>query len=140
MKAILGLVLALAIGIGCRLAGIPLPAPPVLIGALLVLAMTLGYVLTDRFASHRASTSKPLCGGPTGSTKGGSHDGRRIRPRTDNGARAFSHGWRAIVRLCHWARIIVIGQLCRSPSNGKPVIDGFLASLQPIRSRRTSCA
>lgn len=66
MKTLLGLVLALAIGISCRFAGIPLPAPPVLIGALLVLAMTLGYVITDRFASHRANTSKPLCGGPTG--------------------------------------------------------------------------
>ena len=48
MKIALGLALAFAIGVGSRLAGIPLPAPPVLIGALLVLAMTLGYVVTDR--------------------------------------------------------------------------------------------
>ena len=68
MKTALGLALALAIGIACRLAGIPLPAPPVLIGALLVLAMTLGYVVTDRLASHRPARSKPLCGGPTGDT------------------------------------------------------------------------
>ncbi|MDW4497875.1 DUF1427 family protein [Sulfitobacter sp. D35] len=68
MKTILGLALALVIGIACRLAVIPLPAPPVLIGALLVLAMTLGYTLTDRFASHRKATTKPLCGGPTGET------------------------------------------------------------------------
>lgn len=70
MKAALGLLLALAIGIACRLAEIPLPAPPVLIGALLVLAMTFGYVVTDRFAAHRAATSKPLCGGPSGEPKG----------------------------------------------------------------------
>ncbi|MEM7729512.1 MAG: DUF1427 family protein [Pseudomonadota bacterium] len=68
MKTVLGLGLALLIGIACRLAGIPLPAPPVLIGALLVLAMTLGYTLMDRFASHRSASSKPLCGGPTGET------------------------------------------------------------------------
>ena len=68
MKIALGLALAFAIGVGCRLAGIPLPAPPVLIGALLVLAMTLGYVVTDRYATHRAARSKPLCGGPTGET------------------------------------------------------------------------
>ena len=41
MKVALGLLLALAIGVACRLASIPLPAPPVHIGALLVLAMTL---------------------------------------------------------------------------------------------------
>ncbi len=69
MKVTLGLLLALAIGVACQLAGIPLPAPPVLIGALLVLAMTLGYVVTDRFAAHRAATSKPLCGGPSGEHK-----------------------------------------------------------------------
>jgi XapX domain-containing protein len=66
MKVALGFLLAIAIGVACRLAGIPLPAPPVLIGALLVLAMTLGYVLTDRFAAHREAKLKPLCGGPSG--------------------------------------------------------------------------
>lgn len=69
MKVTLGLLLALAIGAACRLAGIPLPAPPVLIGALLVLAMTLGYVVTDRFAAHREATSRPLCGGPSGQSE-----------------------------------------------------------------------
>ena len=69
MKALLGLLLALAIGIACRYASIPLPAPPVLIGALLVLAMTLGYVITDRLAAHRAAKAKPLCGGPSGELK-----------------------------------------------------------------------
>lgn len=70
MKTALGLILALCIGVGCRLGGIPSPAPPVLIGALLVVAMTLGYVVTDRFASHREATSRTNCGGPTGETRG----------------------------------------------------------------------
>jgi XapX domain-containing protein len=70
MKIALGLLLALAIGVACRLAAIPLPAPPVLIGALLVLAMTLGYVVTDRFATHREAKTRALCGGPSGSTRG----------------------------------------------------------------------
>lgn len=70
MKIALGLFLAFAIGVACRLAGIPLPAPPVLIGALLVLAMTLGYVVTDRRAAYRAATSRPLCGGLSGQPKG----------------------------------------------------------------------
>ena len=69
MKVALGLLLALGIGVACRLATIPLPAPPVLIGALVVLAMTIGYVVADRFAAHRQATTKPLCGGPSGKTR-----------------------------------------------------------------------
>ena len=42
-----GLVLALLIGLGCRLLDIPLPAPPKLQGALLVVAMTLGFLVAD---------------------------------------------------------------------------------------------
>jgi len=69
MKIALGLMLALAIGFACRWVAIPLPAPPVLIGALLVLSMTLGYVAVDRLAAHRACKTKDLCGGPSGQTK-----------------------------------------------------------------------
>jgi XapX domain-containing protein len=47
MVSLLGLALALAIGIGCRLLDIPLPAPPRLQGALLVVAMTLGFLTGD---------------------------------------------------------------------------------------------
>lgn len=72
MKVIIGFALALAIGVACRLAGIPLPAPPALIGALLVLAMTLGYVITDQYASHRNNDNRALCGGPTGESRGAS--------------------------------------------------------------------
>jgi len=68
MKIALGLLLALTIGIVCRLATIPLPAPPVLIGALLVLAMTIGYVVTVRFAAHGQAKTRHLCGGPSGET------------------------------------------------------------------------
>jgi XapX domain-containing protein len=45
MSAMLsGLVLGLAIGAGCRWFDLPLPAPPRLVGALLILAMTLGFL------------------------------------------------------------------------------------------------
>jgi XapX domain-containing protein len=43
----LGLALGLAIGGGCRWFDIPSPSPPRIVGALLVLAMTLGYLATD---------------------------------------------------------------------------------------------
>jgi len=45
--ASLGIALGLAIGSGCRWLDIPLPAPPRLVGALLVVAMTLGFLGTD---------------------------------------------------------------------------------------------
>lgn len=73
MKVALGILLALSIGVGCRLGGIPLPAPPVLIGALLVLAMTLGYVATDRFATRQALMRRH-CGGPSGEAAERGHD------------------------------------------------------------------
>ena len=46
VDALLGLGLAFGIGAGCRYYDLPLPAPPKLMGALLVLSMTLGFVLT----------------------------------------------------------------------------------------------
>ncbi len=47
--AIIGLVLGLVIGAGCRFFDIPSPAPPRLIGACLLLAMTVGFVTADHF-------------------------------------------------------------------------------------------
>ncbi|MCP3060444.1 XapX domain-containing protein [Myxococcus sp. K38C18041901] len=46
--ALIGVALALLIGAGCRLLDIPLPAPPKLQGALLVVAMTVGFLLGER--------------------------------------------------------------------------------------------
>jgi XapX domain-containing protein len=47
MNEIIGLVLGLAIGAACRWFDIPVPAPPRITGALLVVAMTLGFLATD---------------------------------------------------------------------------------------------
>jgi len=65
MKSPLGLTLAFAIGFACRAFGIPFPAPPVFVGALLVVAMTIGYLLVDR-AMARPARHAIDCGGPTG--------------------------------------------------------------------------
>ncbi|HTO59568.1 MAG TPA: DUF1427 family protein [Pseudomonadales bacterium] len=66
MRVAVGFVLAFAIGVLCRVAHVPLPAPPVLIGALLVVAMSAGYAVTDRYATRRANANRDLCGGPSG--------------------------------------------------------------------------
>ena len=47
VAAMLGLALGLVVGAGCRFFDIPSPAPPWFIGACLLLAMTLGFVLAD---------------------------------------------------------------------------------------------
>lgn len=46
---LLAIALGLGIGIGCRWFDLPLPAPPRLVGALLVVAMTLGFLGADRW-------------------------------------------------------------------------------------------
>lgn len=68
MKIAIGLFVAFLIGAGCRYFDIPVPSPPVLPGALLVVAMTLGYTSTDRLLKDRApeASTRALCGGPTG--------------------------------------------------------------------------
>jgi len=64
MKLLLGFLLAFVIGAACRFFQIPVPAPPKLVGALLVLTATLGYVVTDSFLTRNggpplnASTSE----------------------------------------------------------------------------------
>ena len=47
MSAIIGMALGLLIGAGCRWFDLPLPAPPHIVGALLVVTMTLGFLAVD---------------------------------------------------------------------------------------------
>jgi XapX domain-containing protein len=78
-KVALGLLLGLGIGALCRLLAIPSPAPPVLPGALLVVAMTLGYIAADRWLSRRQALHAHLCGGPDGRAPSAA---RRVDPTT----------------------------------------------------------
>jgi XapX domain-containing protein len=49
MMLIVGAILGLAIGALCRALDIPSPAPPSPVGALLVVAMSAGFVVADYF-------------------------------------------------------------------------------------------
>lgn len=71
LKLGIGIVLGLGIGLGCHWLGIPAPAPPVIEGALLVVAMTAGYEIADRWLAKRAAHQRAHCGGPTGHGHGG---------------------------------------------------------------------
>jgi XapX domain-containing protein len=70
MKLFLGLIISFAVGAGCRFFDIPVGSPPVIPGALLVVAMTLGYTSTNAILNrrNRPATTSHLCGGPTGKT------------------------------------------------------------------------
>ena len=69
LKVVSGLALGMAIGAVCNVLGIPSPAPPALPGALLVVAMTAGYLLADRFMAAREASQREMCGGPDGATR-----------------------------------------------------------------------
>jgi XapX domain-containing protein len=71
VKMLVAILLGMLIGAGCRWFDIPVPSPPKLAGALLVVAMTLGYMATDKlmankFSSKGPATTREMCGGPSG--------------------------------------------------------------------------
>ncbi|MBA3442313.1 MAG: DUF1427 family protein [Pyrinomonadaceae bacterium] len=57
IKITIALMLGLMIGALCRWFDIPVPAPPQLLGVLLIASITIGYLLTDRFIIQRATSS-----------------------------------------------------------------------------------
>ena len=69
MRFVIGLLVSFAVGAGCRYFDIPVGSPAVFPGALLVVAMTIGYSATNAVLNRRNSvaTTSHLCGGPTGS-------------------------------------------------------------------------
>lgn len=71
LRVVMGCLLALAIGVMCRLTGVPLPAPVALLGGLLVMAMTIGYAAVDRWLDRPQSRMRDMCGGPSGTTRDG---------------------------------------------------------------------
>jgi XapX domain-containing protein len=71
MKLLAGFLIAFGIGAFCRLAKIPSPAPQAIVGALLVVAMSTGYVTADRLMT-RHNGAIPLQPSSV-STKGNPH-------------------------------------------------------------------
>jgi XapX domain-containing protein len=64
-KSLAGILLGLLIGAACRWFDIPVPSPPKLLGALLVVAMTVGYMATEKLLSvkslpNRATTNSSV--------------------------------------------------------------------------------
>ena len=57
-KTIVGILLGLLIGAGCRWFDVLVPSPPKLLGALLVVAMTIGYMATDKLLAVKVKTGE----------------------------------------------------------------------------------
>jgi XapX domain-containing protein len=72
VKIAIGLVLSFIIGAACRYFDIPAASPPMIPGALIVLAMTLGYASMDRVLIQKKDRAASTAGaassaGPSGS-------------------------------------------------------------------------
>jgi XapX domain-containing protein len=82
MKFAIGLAISFAVGVFCRYFDIPVGSPPVIPGALLVLAMTLGYSSANTLLNRRnqPSTTSHLCGGPTGMTVASRESSPTVEP------------------------------------------------------------
>lgn len=73
LTTIIGLLLGLAIGAGCRWFDIPAPSPPKIVGALLVVFMTLGYLTTD-YIMPKANPPAPAAATVSLPSSGVAHD------------------------------------------------------------------
>jgi len=51
LQSIVGIAVGLAVGSACRLFDIPSPAPPRVIGAVILIAMTLGFIAGGRIVA-----------------------------------------------------------------------------------------
>jgi len=58
-KIIIALLIGFLIGAACRWFDIPVPAPPQLLGVFLIMSITVGYALTDRYLAARAANHPP---------------------------------------------------------------------------------
>ncbi|MBB6147400.1 XapX domain-containing protein [Silvibacterium bohemicum] len=70
MRVLLGFVLAFAIGAVCRLVKIPSPAPNALLGSLLVVAMSVGYIAAERALTRQPQDASKIADGVQSSING----------------------------------------------------------------------
>jgi len=77
MKLIVGLLLAICVGIGCRWFGIPLPGPPAIMGAAMAVAMATGYTSADYLLTRKSPPAETTIHSATGQSP--SHIGDSVK-------------------------------------------------------------
>ncbi len=60
LKTVVAILIAFLIGAGCRLFGIPVPAPPAILGVVLIFAITIGYIAADNYLARRNANAPPV--------------------------------------------------------------------------------
>lgn len=60
IKILVGLILAFLIGAGCRYFGLPVPAPPALMGVALIFMISLGFIVTDKLMTGDAAPEEKV--------------------------------------------------------------------------------
>ena len=79
VKSVIGIVLGLLIGVGCRWFGIPLPGPPAIFGAVLAVAMATGYTAMDRLVTSRQRRAPATTDTVATSDQTLAQDGKAVR-------------------------------------------------------------
>jgi XapX domain-containing protein len=74
MRILIAFAVAFGIGAASRWTGVPSLAPQAIVGALLVVAMSTGYVSADQLLKRNSSPTAIVCS--AGSVVGTSHGGR----------------------------------------------------------------
>jgi XapX domain-containing protein len=57
MRILIAFIVAFGIGAGSRWANVPSPAPQAIVGALLIVAMSAGWVSADHFLPHKQAAT-----------------------------------------------------------------------------------
>ena len=66
MKIVIGLLVGFTLGAVCRWLDIPVPSPPKLLGALLVVATTIGYMTVDSLLAKQSERTRIVSTRSTG--------------------------------------------------------------------------
>jgi len=53
LKYLMSVLIAFCLGGACKFWNLPLPSPPILLGALMVLSMTVGYLVVDKYLENK---------------------------------------------------------------------------------------
>jgi XapX domain-containing protein len=73
MKILIAFIVAFGIGAGSRWTGVPSPAPQAIVGALLIVAMSTGYISADRLLKRTPSPTVAVSVSTGARNEQGSH-------------------------------------------------------------------
>lgn len=103
MKILIAFLVAFGIGAGSRWTGVPSLAPQAIVGALLIVAMSTGYVAADRLLKRTRSTAVTVVVSAGANNQQGSHGQIASSSTSGSPGRGLQHpegGYHLVDRLC----------------------------------------